>query len=126
MVPDSVERILKSLAAAIRAAGGRGDIAILPGDSLRDLGLSRLRLLAVLIELEDIFAVEFSPEATDRFRCAGDIVLYIQCFGVMPCDDMEDEPQASVSQTIVRHRPARGRVRLICARVFGRRFGLAA
>ena len=125
MVSDNTGSILKSLAASIRAAGGLGDIAVLPGDSLRELGLSRLRLLAVLIELEDIFAVEFSPEATDRFRCADDIVLYIQSYGVVPCYDADDEPRAAVRQ-IVRHHSARDRVQSICARVFGRRFGLAA
>jgi acyl carrier protein len=125
MVPDSTSFILNALAASIYAAGGRRDIAVLPGDSFRDLGLSRLRLLAVLIELEDIFAVEFSPEATDRLRCAGDIVLYIQSFGVVPHHDADDEPRA-VARQILPFRSARDRMQSLCARVFGRRFGLAA
>lgn len=125
MVSDNTDCILNALAASIRAAGGRHEITLLPGDSLRDLGLSRLRLLAVLIELEDIFAIEFSPEATDRFRCAGDIVLYIQSYGVVPACCADDEPQA-VARQIVSLRSARDRMQSLCTRVFGRRFGLAA
>jgi hypothetical protein len=57
--------------------------------------LSRLRLLAVLIDLEDKFAIEFTPDATDGFRSVGDITFYIHTRALAPYDDVADERPAA-------------------------------
>jgi hypothetical protein len=49
MVPDNETPILEMVFAAIHGAGWLGEIPVLAGDNLKDLGLSRLRLLATLI-----------------------------------------------------------------------------
>jgi acyl carrier protein len=105
MVPDSSNLILEAAAASIRDAGGLRDISVLAGDHLgdhlKDLGLSRLRLLAVSIELEDKFAIEFPSEAVDCFRMVGDVALYIQSHEMTPYDQAADElPTAASSPSI--------------------------
>jgi acyl carrier protein len=101
MVPDSSNLIVEAVAASIRDAGGLRGISVLPGDHLKDLGLSRLRQLAVLIELEDKFAIEFPSEAVDCFRMVGDVALYIQSHEMTPYDHAADElPTAARSPDI--------------------------
>jgi acyl carrier protein len=84
MVPDSATAILETVTASIEDAVGLGDIRVLAGGNLKDLGLSRLRLLTVMIELEDEFAIEFPSDAIDRFRIVGDIAFYIQSHEMTP------------------------------------------
>ncbi len=95
MVPDSENFILETVFAAIRGAGWLGDRLVCAGDNLTGLGLSRLRLLAALIELEDKFDIEFPADAVDCFRMVGDIAAYIQSHAVMPCDDAAKRPTAA-------------------------------
>jgi acyl carrier protein len=92
MVPDSASAILQTVAASIEDAGGLGITRVLAGDGLKDLGLSRLRLLAVLIELEDKFAIEFPSDAVDRFRIVGDIAFYIRSHEMTPYDGSAELP----------------------------------
>jgi acyl carrier protein len=95
MVPDQANSILETVAASIQGTGGLRDIPVQAGDTLKDLDLSRLRLLAVLIELEDKFAIEFTPDAIDGFRSVGDITFYIHTRELAPYDDVADErPEA--------------------------------
>jgi acyl carrier protein len=89
MVPDSENPILETVFAATRGAGWLGNIQVLAGDNLKDLGLSRLRLLATLIELEDKFDIEFPADAVDCFRIVGDIAAYIQSHAMILCDDAD-------------------------------------
>jgi acyl carrier protein len=119
MVPDSASLILETVAASIEDAAGLGEIPVLAGDNLKDLGLSRLRLLAVFIELEDKFAIEFPSDAIDCFRVVGDVALYIQSHEVTPYDDTADELPAAASHPIDPRPSARDRVHPIgaCARV---------
>jgi acyl carrier protein len=77
MVPDSENPILETIVTEIRSAGRLGDMPVLAGDNFKDLGLSRLRLLATLVELEDKFDIEFPTDAVNCFRIVGDIVVYI-------------------------------------------------
>jgi acyl carrier protein len=123
MDPDSVSPILETVAASIHGVGRLSDIPVLAGDNLKDLGLSRLRLLAVLIELEDKFAIEFPADATDGFQIVGDITFYIQCHKMTPYDDAADELLPAASHTIDRRPSARDR-HWVCAGAFGRAHGL--
>src|ERR1700732_4812342 len=100
MVPDNTSFILETVAESIGDAVGRDDTQALAGDNLKDLGLSRLRLLAVFIELEDKFAIEFPSDAIDCFRVVGDVALYIQSHEVTPYDDTADELPAAASHPI--------------------------
>jgi acyl carrier protein len=125
MVPDSENPILETVFAEIHGAGRLGDIPILAGDNLKDLGLSRLRLLATLIELEDKFDIEFPANAVNCFQIVGDIAVYIQSHAMMPYDDDADERPAAASHPIERRPPARGRLHQLCARTFCRIFGVA-
>jgi acyl carrier protein len=95
MVPDQANSILETVAASIQGTGGLRDIPVQAGDTLKDLDLSRLRLLAVLIDLEDKFAIEFTPDATDGFRSVGDITFYIHTRALAPYDDVADERPAA-------------------------------
>jgi len=70
MVTDSEYPIPETVFAAIHGAAELGDIPILAGDNLKDLGLSRLQLLAALIELEDNFAVGEAVQLMSRTRDA--------------------------------------------------------
>jgi acyl carrier protein len=112
MVPDSASPILETVAASIEDAVG--DIPVLAGDNLKDLGLSRLQLLAVLIELEDKFAIEFPSDAIDRFRIVGDIAFYIQSHE--PYDDDAAELPATASHPIELRPSARDRLHWVWAR----------
>ena len=100
MVPDKTSFILETVAASIEDAAGLGEIPVLAGDNLKDLGLSRLRLLAVCIELEDKFAIEFPSDAIDSFRAVDDVALYIQSHEMTPYDDEADEVPAADSHSI--------------------------
>jgi acyl carrier protein len=100
-----------------------GDIPVLGDDTLKALGLSRLRLLAVLIELEDEFAIEFPADATDGFRVVEDIAFYIQSHEMTPYDDDADEPPAAARQPIKRRPSARDCLHRVCARAVGRVLG---
>ena len=117
MVPDSERLILGTVFAEIHDAGRLGDVSILASDNLKDLGLSRLRLLALLIELEDKFDIEFPHDAVDSFRIVTDIAVYIQSHAMMPYDAPDKRP-AVASPPIGRHPPARGRLRQFCGRAF--------
>jgi acyl carrier protein len=88
MVPDREHPILEIVCAAINGAGWLGNISVLASDNLKDLGLSRLRLLATLIELEDEFDIEF-PTHVDCFRTVGDIAVYIQSHATILYDDAD-------------------------------------
>jgi acyl carrier protein len=91
MIRDNSNAILETVAASIRSVGRSGDSPLRVGDRLKDLGLSRLWLLAVLIELEDKFAIEFPPDAVDGFRSVGDITFYINAHEMPPYDEAADE-----------------------------------
>jgi acyl carrier protein len=124
MLSHNLDLVLEDVIASIRGAGWSDDSPVLAGDDLRDLGLSRLRLIAVLIELEERFAIEFPTEALDSFRIVGDIALYIQAHEITPDDDAADEFRATVSQPIERRLSARDCLHWICARTFGRARGM--
>ena len=125
MVPDSNDPILEPVFAAIHGTLGLGDIPVRAGDSLKDIGLSRLRLLATLIELEDKFDIEFPADAVTCFRVVGDIALYIQSHAMLLCDDLGARPAAQVTQS-TGARPSATVCSQLCARAFGRMFGVAA
>ena len=125
MVPDSDNPILETVFAAIQGAGGLGDIPVIAGDSLKELGLSRLRLLATLIELEDKFDIEFPADAVNCFRFVGDLAFYIQSHAMMPYDGAGECP-AAASRQIEQHPPALDHLHQLCARAFCRVFGIAA
>jgi acyl carrier protein len=91
MIRDSANAILETVAASIHGLARLGDGPVRAGDRLKDLGLSRLWLLAVLIELEDKFAIEFPPDAINRFRSVGDIASYIGAREMTPYGDTYDE-----------------------------------
>jgi acyl carrier protein len=91
MFRDSANAIFETVAASIHSIGRVGDNPLRAGDRLKDLGLSRLWLLAVLIELEDKFAIEFPPDAIDGFRSVGDITSYIRAHEMTPYDEAADE-----------------------------------
>jgi acyl carrier protein len=115
MVPDSATAILETVTASIEDAVGLGDIRVLAGGNLKDLGLSRLRLLAVMIELEDKFAIEFPSDAIDRFRIVGDIAFYIQSHEMTPYAAAA-ELLATASHPIEPRPSARDRLHWVWAR----------
>jgi acyl carrier protein len=95
LLPYNTNLILETVAASIGDAVGLDDTPALGSDNLKDLGLSRLGLLAVCIELEDKFALEFPPDAIDGFRVVDDVASYIQSHEMTPYDDEDDElPEA--------------------------------
>ncbi len=123
MVPDSDAAILEPVFAALHDPGRVGDIPLLAGDNLKELGLSRLRLLATLIELEDRFDIEFPPDAVDCFRIVGDIAVYIQSHA-MPLDNGgADERPASARPQIEQPSPASDPLHPFWARLLRRVFG---
>jgi hypothetical protein len=73
-------------AASIRDAKRLRDISVLATDHLKDLGLNRLRLFLVFIELKDKFAIKLSSEAVDCFLEVGDIALLVQSREMTPYD----------------------------------------
>ena len=91
MIRDNANAILETVAASIHGIGRSGDSPVRAGDRLKDLGLSRLWLLAVLIDLEDKFGIEFPPDVVDGFRSVGDITFYIHAREMTPYDDVSDE-----------------------------------
>jgi acyl carrier protein len=125
MIVESASPVLETVAVWIHGAGRLGDIPVHAGDNLTDLGLSRLRLLGVLIELEAKYDIEFPDEAIDNFLVVSDIALYIQSRQMMPYDDEATERTAVTTSPIDRRRSARDRARRVCARVFGSTLGLA-
>jgi acyl carrier protein len=125
MVPDNETPILEMVFAAIHGAGWLGEIPVLAGDNLKDLGLSRLRLLATLIELEDKFDIEFPADAVNCFRIVGDIAAYIQSHAMMLYDDDAGERPAAASHPIERRPPGRDHLHQLCARAFCRVFRVA-
>lgn len=90
-VTDRASDILEGIVASIRRASGLSDARIDAGDMLDQFRMGRLRLLGVLIELEDEFCIEFPVDAVDRFRRVGDIALYIQSHEMAPEDDVPAE-----------------------------------
>jgi acyl carrier protein len=90
MIRDSANAILETVAASIHRIARLGDGPVRAGDRLKDLGLSRLWLLAVLIELEDKFAIEFPSDAVNRFRSVGDVASYIRAHEMTPYGDGYD------------------------------------
>src|ERR1700726_419409 len=99
MVPDNTSFILETVAASIGDAVGLDDTPARASDNLKDLGLSRLRLLAVCIELEGKFALEFPSDAIDSFELVDDVALYIQSHEMTPYDEA-DEFAAATSHSI--------------------------
>ena len=118
MVHDSVSLILETVAATMHGVGRLGNIQVLAGDTLKDLGLSRLRLLAVLIDLEDKFGIEFPADAIDGFRNVDDITFYIHAHAMTPYDDAADEQPVATCHPIERHRPIHDCIRWVCAQAF--------
>jgi acyl carrier protein len=119
MVIDSEKLILEAVCAAIRDVGRLGDIPVVAGDSLKELGLSRLQLFATLIELEDKFDIEF-PADTGCFGIVDDIAAYIQSHTMM-LHDGDKHPEAT--KPGIEWRPSVGeRLRQLCARAFARIF----
>jgi acyl carrier protein len=120
VVADNANPILAAVTASIHGTGGLpGDIPVLAGDTLEDLGLSRLRLLAVLIDLEDRFAIEFPADVDRWFRVVDDIEVYIQSHGMMPYDEDTDILPAAASYPIERQPSARASLSEVCSRFFG-------
>jgi acyl carrier protein len=126
VVHDSANPVLETVAASIHGVGRLGNIPVLAGDTLKDLGLSRLRLLAVLIELEDKFAIEFPTDAIEGFRKVGDITFYIHSREMAAYNPAADERPAAASHPIGPRPSNRDRPLRVCVRVFGRALGLAA
>jgi acyl carrier protein len=126
VVHDSASPILETVAVSIHGVGRLGNIPVLASDTLKDLGLSRRRLLAVLIELEDKFAIEFPTNAIEGFQKVGDITFYIHSHEMAPYNDAADERPAAASHPIGQRPSDRDRLLRVCARVFGRALGLAA
>jgi hypothetical protein len=124
MVIECASPVLETVARSVHRAGRLGD-PVLAGDNLTDLGLSRLRLLGVLIELEDKYDIEFPTEAIDNFLVVSDIALYIQSRQMMPYDD-NDATERTVLTThpIDRRRFAHGRARRVCVHVLDFALGL--
>jgi hypothetical protein len=124
MVFECANPVLETVATSVHRAGRLGD-PVLAGDNLTDLGLSRLRLLGVLIELEDKYDIEFPTEAIDNFLVVSDIALYIQSRQMMPYDD-NDATERTVLTThpIDRRRFAHGRARRVCVHVLDFALGL--
>jgi acyl carrier protein len=120
MLDNNLDLVLEEVSASIRGAGWRDDSPVLASDAIEDLGLSRLRLLAALIELEEKFGIELPSDAIDGFRIVGDIALYIQAHEMTPYDDTADEFGATVGQPMERRLSARDCLNWICARTFGR------
>jgi acyl carrier protein len=120
MLSNNLDLVLEKVTESIRGAGLSDDRPVRAGDDLENLGLSRLRLLAALIELEEKFGIEFPSDAIDGFRIVGDLALYIQAHEMAPYDDAGDEFRATVSQPIERRLSARDCLNWICARTFGR------
>ena len=116
MVPDKTSFILETVAASIGDAVGLDDTRALASDNLKDLGLSRLRLLAVCIELEGKFAIEFPSDAIDSFRAVDDVALYIQSHEMTPYDEA-DEFAAATSHSIEPRSSIRDRLHSVRARV---------
>jgi acyl carrier protein len=124
MLNNDLDLVLEKVAESIRGVGLPDDRPVRAGDDLKNLGLSRLRLLAALIELEEKFGMEFPSDTIDGFRIVGDLALYIQAHEMAPDDDVADEFQATVSQPIERRLSARDCLNWICARTFGRAPGM--
>jgi acyl carrier protein len=120
MVVDPASPVLEAVAASIRGAGWSGDGPVRADDNLKDLGLSRLGLLAVLIDIEDKLGTEFPADATAGFRIVGDIALHIQSHEMTSYDDPADECLAVINYPGQRDWSARECLNWICARVFGR------
>lgn len=111
MVLYSVSLILETVAASMHGVGRLGNIKVLAGDTLKDLGLSRLRLLAVLIDLEDKFAIEFPADTIDGFRNVDDITLYIYTHAMTPDENGADEQPRIICHSIDRRLSVRDHVR---------------
>src|SRR5258707_807676 len=127
MVPDKTSFILETVAASIGDAVGLDDTLALASENLKDLGLSRLRLLAVCIELEEKFAIEFPPDAIDSFRAVDDVALYIQSHEMTPYDDEADEVPAADSHSIEPRSSVRDHLRSAWAGVrVGRKLSMAS
>jgi hypothetical protein len=109
MIPDNSSLILEAVGASIKDGGELHNISVLAGDHLKDLGPSRLRLLAALIELEDEFAIELSSEMVDYFRMAGDVALSIQSHEITPHDHAADEFSLAASSPVIGFRNSWGR-----------------
>lgn len=95
MIHDGANAIFETVVASIHGAGRLSEGPVYAGDRLKDLGLSRLWLLAVLIELEDKFGIEFPPDVVDGFRSVGDITFYIRAREMTPYDDVADEYESA-------------------------------
>jgi acyl carrier protein len=117
MVPDNTSFILETVAASIGDAVGLDDTLALASDNLKDLGLSRLRLLAVCIELEDKFAIEFPSDAIDSFRVVDDVALYIQSHDMTPYDDEAEGFPTAASHSIEGPSSVRDRLHSVRAHV---------
>jgi acyl carrier protein len=126
MAPDRDRSILETVFAALRGAGWVGDVPVLAGDSLKDLGLSRLRLLAALIELEDSYDIEFPADSVDRFRIVRDIAAYIQAHALTVHDEPIKRPVAANTAPNARVTSVGDRLRQFCARAFRRNVAVPA
>jgi acyl carrier protein len=120
MVHDSVSLILETIAASMCSVGRLGNTQVLAGDTLKDLGLSRLRLLAVLIDLEDKFAIEFPADAIDGLRNVDDLTFYIHSHATTPYDDAADEQPVASCHPIERRLSICDCVHWVCAQAFPR------
>jgi acyl carrier protein len=120
LVPYNTSFILETVAASIGDAVGLDDTPALASDNLKDLGLSRLRLLAVCIELEDKFAIEFPPDAIDGFRVVDDVASYIQSREMTPYDDESDELPVTYGHSVEPRSSIRDRLQSWPVRRLGR------
>ena len=123
IIPDVENPILEAICVAIHGVTRLDDTRLLVGDSLKELGLSRLRLLAVLIELEDRFDIEFPEDAASGFRIVHDIAAYIQSHAMLPYG-RADERRAAPGHAIERP-PARARLQQFWSRALCRVLAIA-
>ena len=118
MVPYSASFIRETVTVSMHGVGHVGNMQVSAGDTLEDLGLTRLRLLAVLIDLEDKFAIEFPADAIDGFRNVDDVTFYIQSHAMTPDDVAADRQAVATCHSIDPRQSIRDRVRWVRAQAW--------
>jgi hypothetical protein len=118
---DRASVIQQKVAASISHAG-RLQRAISVGDCLADLGMTRIGLFAVLIELEDEFGVEFPDDPHDCFQFVGDIGFYIHARALAPYDDVTADDEIPPARSAASRQHAWTRGLAACVSALGNAF----
>src|SRR5215831_569846 len=118
---DRASVIQQKVAASISRAG-RLPTAVSVGDRLVDLGMTRIGLLAVLIELEDEFGVEFPDDPQNGFRYVGDIGFYIHARALAPYDDVVADDDVVPARSTASWQHAWTRSLAACVHTLGNAF----